>query len=1435
MTSKASTNTTEAGDSAITYAGTARDLNGDGFISVRDRDTGLVGATIWRIVDGEATEVALSSRGLLTDDHDLYKNIEVFQFADQQLVIAGNNQLAQGTVTISDPTPFEGLVTPYVGQVLTATLSGLTDGNGVTLDANGRPTGLYFVWQTTEVGGNSGWSDIMTGDSYTVRSVDPGHILRAVAKFKDAEGNPESIISVPTDNPTAVYSVNENSANLTVVTNRIPFSPDYDPESINGQPPLDVDLATLHHEIDPAFSSGGRFEVVPNGIDFAGYPQYAIRVAQGGPVMLNYEAPVHTPANQSYQFVDNQYQIVVNTYSDTIANGGLLMARRQFTILLNDQGEVADIAPTLDLNAPLTTTTTAPQAYRDTFNTSAFNNSNGTSNWTPTPWVETNDGVNTVGTGQIQIDVGGGGGTNELRFLNGDGATITRAVNLAGVTTAALSFTVDQNGLDVGETVSVQFDANGDGTFETVLSTINSGSSSGGATTTVNLVGGTANSVIRFVASNISAVGEDVRIDNVNIATTIVTTTPGTPGNDYTTTFTEGTGSANGTPVAIALNPAIADGNGPPIMGATVKLTNAQALDALTIQGTLPAGITSSPVDSSVPGVLTLYLAGPASFAAMQTAIGQVRFSNTSQNPDTTARTINVTVNDGEVESLIATATVTVAPTNDAPDAVNDAVITNFANGANFTIPEWALLANDTDADSPTLDVTAVGGASNLTGLTLNVGSVTMARTANGDASFTYTASDGPASDVATANVARSVTTATYADNFNTSALNNSNGTTAWAATPWVEAADGANNAGTGQIQIDVGGTNELRFLNGDGATITRTVNLAGATTATLSFEVDQNGLDAGETVTVLFAADGVNFTQTVQTIATGSSSTGATTTVALTGPFAANSAIRFVATGITGAGEDVQIDDIIVTYTTPNTNIVAGAGNQILVGDGAASTFTGGTGNDIVLAGAGSDTISQTGSTDGRDFVDGGTTGAGPVDTSSDTYVLAGVGGAEAFNIYTRAAAISGSIATAAQLNANTEIVITRNGTIIAELDNIEEITVNTLNVSANDGNGVPNGGPNGGDTIAVFGDFTTTSLNFSTITINGGTGNDTVDISSLGSAHRIVFRSNGGTDTIIGTLRPQDVIELAPGQALAGMNTTVNTNGTTTLSNGTNSITFAGASTPPAIVEFGQVGSVVPDAAVDTPANPLVLVGTAADDMLLGDILKGGTGGDLLVVTGTGGGVASGDADNDVVIGGAGIDLLRGDAGDDTIVARAGDDTVFGGSGADTIMGDEGNDLIFGGSDADLVLAGAGDDVVFAQANDGDDVYDGGTGTDTIDLSATNLGVTVDLGAGGIGQSLSSEAGTDTIRHFENVIGGAGHDTIIASNAINVMTGGVGNDSFVFKSMAAANGDKITDFQAGDKIDLSGIVQTVLGGQGIHAWGWSDLHRSWSDHLPS
>jgi hypothetical protein len=168
-----------------------------------------------------------------------------------------------------------------------------------------------------------------------------------------------------------------------------------------------------------------------------------------------------------------------------------------------------------------------------------------------------------------------------------------------------------------------------------------------------------------------------------------------------------------------------------------------------------------------------------------------------------------------------------------------------------------------------------------------------------------------------------------------------------------------------------------------------------------------------------------------------------------------------------------------------------------------------------------------QTGATGGRDRVDGG--------DGVDTYQLNGVAGAEAFTILTRAAAASAGIT---GLLATTEIVVTRGGinnaSVIAELDNIEEIVVNTTTVTANDGGGLT-GGPADGDTVSVVGDFTTTSLDYSTITVNAGSANDIVDISRLSSDHRLVFNGGGGNDQVVGALRPQDSVDFAVG-ALGG-----------------------------------------------------------------------------------------------------------------------------------------------------------------------------------------------------------------------------------------------------------------------------------------------------------
>lgn len=1122
----------------------AFDVNGDGFISVQDRDTGAIGATI---IGPDGQPLTLGSRGALTDDLDLLKNIEQLRFADKTIAIGGNNALATGTVSINDlqnkdvnpadvSTTFDldgnpatpALVTPYVGQVLTATLSGVADTDGLTL-VGGKPTGLTFQWQTTETGSNAGWTTIQTSDTYTVRSVDPGHILRAVAVFQDNTGTTETIASAATDGATAAFRVNENSPINTVVASSIPFNPDYDPGQTPGGP-TDGDIVVLTHVL--ADNAGGRFKLVTVG----GVQQ--IQVANGA--LLDYES-------------DNEHQIVINSYIDAASAAALdpagLIASRQFTVLLNN------VEPEI---------------------------------------------VNSPATGAPVI--------NDVTPTEGD-----------AITASTLGI-VDANGKPGTFNYQWQYSENG-----------------------------------------------------------------GTTWNNT------GTNSASFTPNDARVND---------ILRVIVSYTDLQGFaEVVTSAASGPVG------DSQTGGLLNNTLAGTPWDDKLTAAFG------------------NDTLNGNNGDDVLT--------------GSNPVVVFGLPVGGNDTLNGGA-----------GFDIlSGLGGKDALTG-------------------------------------------GTDADTF-----------------VFASPAAAGNGAGTGSGTRDV----ITDFVKGVD-------------------KIDLSAIDAN----------------------TGAAGTQSFTFIG-TAAFSAPGQIRYVQQGgtttivegnITGNGvAEFQIQ------LTGLHNLDASDFGRVLVGKAGGENLTGTAGSDLVT--------SQ--STTERDFVDGGTGGAGPVDTSVDTYQLNGVDGAEVFRIYTRAAALSGPNAiiglTAAQLNVNTEIVITRTtggavtaASIIAELDNIEEINVNTLGVTANNSNGGldggSTGGPPNGDMVQIIGDFgtatnPTTSLNFNTITIDGTSGNDTIDISALTSAHRIVFKSNGGNDTIVGNLRPQDVIDLPAGATAAEYTTTTDANGVSTMTDGTHSITFTAACGMP------QVGNDDGEDDDDTASNDddddcddddcnddtagnnddeatsptagAVRAGTPQPDVLIG------TAGDDNIVAFAGDDVATGDAGADTISAGEGADFISGGDGRDVIFAGAGDDQVFGGGQADVIYGDAGADRIFGEAGNDLITAGAGDDAVFggagddlivAELGDGNDVYfgddsDGGAGVDTLDMSAATASVTVNLGSGPLsnGIATSSQTGHDTIWGIENVNTGSGHDTITASNAANVMNGGAGNDTYKFTSASAADGDTILGFEPGDRVDLTAI----------------------------
>ncbi|MET7246889.1 DUF4347 domain-containing protein, partial [Methylobacterium sp. EM32] len=206
---------------------------------------------------------------------------------------------------------------------------------------------------------------------------------------------------------------------------------------------------------------------------------------------------------------------------------------------------------------------------------------------------------------------------------------------------------------------------------------------------TVNLPTSVADSGTLTFSYNAGTSGDDIFVDTVRVNTFAA------GARNYATSYTE-----NGAGVAIAAAAAgIADPDSTLLRTATVVLTNAQAGDVLAFVGAPPAGITAV-TDTSVAGEVTITLSGAASPAAYATALKQIQFSSTSDNPATTARNVAVTVNDGGLTSNTAATTISVVPVDDAP--VNG-LPASFAASEDTALALTGLSVADVDAGTGAL------------------------------------------------------------------------------------------------------------------------------------------------------------------------------------------------------------------------------------------------------------------------------------------------------------------------------------------------------------------------------------------------------------------------------------------------------------------------------------------------------------------------------------------------------------------------------------------------------------------------------------------------------------------------------------------------------------------------------------------------------------
>ena len=275
--------------------------------------------------------------------------------------------------------------------------------------------------------------------------------------------------------------------------------------------------------------------------------------------------------------------------------------------------------------------------------------------------------------------------------------------------------------------------------------------------------------------------------------------------------------------------------------------------------------------------------------------------------------TVGFTLVDGDGDTASSTLTVTVDPATGPLVIRDDIVISNMSSGG-IVIPQWALLANDTNpATAAALALAAVSAAVSGT-VSAADGNVTFVDTGNRDGSFVYTTSNGATSDTATVTVDRTADEGT-----------SGNLTGSHLGEVLVDNDDShtlKGNAGN-DVLIGNGGSDTLN--GGEGNDI-----LAGG--------AGNDRLDGGagiDTATYIDAAGGVT-ASLASGDATGEGSDTFNSIENLTGS---------------------AFNDSLTGNSSANT-LMGLAGNDILVGGGGNDLLIGGAGNDTMTGGAGADTF---------------------------------------------------------------------------------------------------------------------------------------------------------------------------------------------------------------------------------------------------------------------------------------------------------------------------------------------------------------------------------------------------------------------------------------------------------------------------------------------
>ncbi|MBZ0125991.1 MAG: tandem-95 repeat protein, partial [Rhodocyclaceae bacterium] len=630
----------------------------------------------------EDTPLTVAAAGVLANDSDVDNPLSVTSFqvaGDPATYAAGSPATIAGVGTLTINSDGGYTFTPaanYNGAVPVATYT-VNTGATATLTLNVTPVDDAPV--NTVPAAQTGTEDTnlvfssANGNAITVADADGGTLTTTVSV---ANGTLSAVTgggAAITNNGTATVIIQGTATQINAALNGLTFAPTAD---YNGAATLTVsttdgsltdtdmvaitlaavadianDSATTNEDTpvtlsvlgNDTFENAGRAITAVNGSAItAGGPAVAVA---NGTVSLN-------AAGTQLTFTPASNYNGATSFTYTVTSGGVTeTATASVTVnAVND-------APTLDLDA-----SNAGTGYATFFNY---------------------DTGNAIPIGDIDIAI-----------ADPDSATITGATITIGGNLQPQDF-LTANALPAGITASAYNPATGVMTlsgsasladYQAAIRAISfdtTSNNSGQRTISVTVSDGALTS--NAAEATVSILGTN----NRPVVDLDANDSSGATATEFNTTYTPGTSA-----VAIAdTDVLITDNPSTNVRGAIITLTNPQAGDVLTVGSLAGLGIAAS-----VAGY-TITLTGNVSIANYQTALQNITYSNSSANPDTTPRTITVSVRDNNGYGNTATATIAinVAPMLDLDDSGPGTgyTTTYFENGTAVSIADTDMSISD--------------------------------------------------------------------------------------------------------------------------------------------------------------------------------------------------------------------------------------------------------------------------------------------------------------------------------------------------------------------------------------------------------------------------------------------------------------------------------------------------------------------------------------------------------------------------------------------------------------------------------------------------------------------------------------------------------------------------------------------------------------------